>query len=118
MALWLLLLLAGDPAAEGEAALRAGHCDKAIPLLQEAVRAHPEAALVWYNLGYCYRKSERFRDAILAYERYAALRPGSPDPYYGLGVARRALGDGAGARAAFQKYIELEKRPSEARPSD
>src|SRR5262249_43959346 len=43
------------------------------------------------------------------------IRPGSPDPYYGLGAALRALGEAAGARAAFEKYIALEKRPSEQR---
>ena len=115
MAGLLLLILFGDPAIEGNTLLRQGRCADALPLLRTATQQKATDALAWYDLGYCYRKTGQNREAAAAYRQYATLRPGSPDPYYGLGVALRALGDADGARAAFETYIALEKRPSEQR---
>ena len=115
MAGLLLILLFGDPAIEGNILLRQGRCPDALPLLRTATQNNPSSALSWYDLAYCYRKTGQNREAADAYRQYAALRPGSPDPYYGLGVALRALGDTDGARKAFETYLALEKRPSEQR---
>jgi predicted Zn-dependent protease len=111
----LLIVLFGDPAIEGNILLRQGRCPDALPLLRTATQNNSSYALAWYDLAYCYRKTGQHREAVAAYRQYATLRPGSPDPYYGLGVALRALGDVDGARTAFEMYIALEKRPSEQR---
>ena len=115
MAALFLLIFFGDPAIDGNTLLRQGRCSDAVPLLRTATQQNASNALAWYDLGYCYRKTGQNREAAQAYRQYASLRPGSPDPYYGLGVALRALGDVDGARSAFETYIALEKRPSEQR---
>jgi tetratricopeptide (TPR) repeat protein len=83
----------------------------AISRLELAVARRADYSMGWYNLAFAYRKTTDYRKAVLAYQRFTELRPGEPDPYYGLGVTYKAMGDAASARASFEKYVELEKRP-------
>ena len=49
-----------------------------------------------------------------AYDRYTQLEPSDPDGWYGLGEARRLGGNNVhGAVMAYERYIELESRPSQ-----
>ncbi|MCA9672792.1 MAG: tetratricopeptide repeat protein, partial [Myxococcales bacterium] len=82
----------------------------AAALLARAVRKAPRYANGWYNLAYALRKLNKLNKAVLAYRRYAALRPASADPYYGIGLALKELGDHAGAAESFERYVQLEKR--------
>jgi Flp pilus assembly protein TadD len=54
-------------------------------------------------------------EAVEAYQRYIALRPADPDPYYGLGRALQKLGKKDEALKAYQTYVTMEKRPTEQR---
>ena len=67
-----------------------------------------------YNLAYALRKSSRFGEAATEYRRFVRSTPTDPDGHYGLGETLKTLGDKAGARAAYERYLELEKRPEEA----
>jgi Flp pilus assembly protein TadD len=40
-------------------------------------------------------------------KRAAALDPSLPDAWRNLGIARATLGDSAGARVAYRKYLKL-----------
>ena len=57
----------------------------------------------------------QYAAAVDAYDHYIKLKPGDPDPYYGLGRSLQHLGRNADARRAFETYLSLEKRPSEQR---
>ena len=91
--------------------LDAGEFGAVIRQLSSVTLRHPGHAPAWYALAYAYRKTGRFDLAVLCYETYLALQPDEPDPYYGLAMAELALGDGAAARVALERYVALEKRP-------
>src|SRR6185436_2593234 len=59
------------------------------------------------------RRIGRAAEAVEAYRRYIALRPGDPDPHYGLGRALVAAGRDDEALGAFRTYAALETRASE-----
>ena len=81
--------------------------------LEPVVARHPDYAGGWYNLAYAFRKQQLHEKAKAAYQTYLRLRPGDPDPYYGLGHTLKALGDAAGAVATFKRYVTLETRSTE-----
>lgn len=89
----------------GSSFLQQGKDGLAIHLLQESVRLAPDMDYVWHNLGIAYRKTERYDDAKLAYEKALEINPdrtdtmamlaglyvnaGDPDP--GIVWARKCL---------------------------
>src|SRR4051812_15619180 len=82
--------------------------------LETAVRFEPRFAYGWYLLASTSRRAGDADRAAFAYRRYAELRPSDPDPYFGLGLSLASAGDRAGARAAFNKFVESDHRPSSA----
>lgn len=99
--------------AEGEALLREKRFADAAAKFKAATVADPTFALAWYDLAYAQRRAGRCDEAVVAYRRFAAVRPGEPDPFYGLGLCLKELGDRTGAIAALKKYLSLENRPTE-----
>jgi superkiller protein 3 len=98
--------------ADGQAQLAAKHPSEAAERFEAAVAADPTFALAWYSLASTRRRMNQCDRAIPAYLRYAELHPSDPEPYYGLGICLRDIGDRAGARQALNKYLTLEKRAS------
>jgi len=88
-----------------------GDLEETIAQLEPVVKRHPDYANGLYALAYCYRKTDRPDDAVVAYVGYIKLRPRNPDPYYGYADALRQLGDTAGALRAFHVYVTMETRP-------
>ena len=84
-------------------------------VLRAAVDKNPTYSLAWYDLAFGLRARGQHAAAVDAYEHYIKLKPGDPDPYYGLGRSLQHLGRTADARRAFETYLSLEKRPSEQR---
>jgi len=82
--------------------------------LETAVRFEPRFAYGWYLLASASRRAGDPDRAAFAYRRYTELRPADPDPYFGLGLSLAAVGDAAGARAALDKFVEMDHRPSSA----
>ena len=52
------------------------------------------------------------QDAVQSYSAYVRMMPKDPDGYYGMAETYSLLGTSA-AIANYEKYIALEKRPSE-----
>jgi predicted Zn-dependent protease len=98
--------------ADGQALLAAKHQAEAAEKFEAAVAADPNFALAWYSLASTRRRMNQCDRAIPAYLRYAELHASEPEPYYGLGICRREIGDRAGAKQALNKYLALEKRAS------
>ena len=67
-----------------------------------------------YRLGIVYRKMDRLDESAAAYRAFLQGHPDDPDPYYGLGTTLEQAGDKIGAMAAYERYAQLEQRPSEA----
>jgi len=99
----------------GELLLKIRRDDEAIAVLKATVEKNPTFALAWYDLAFALRARGQHLAAIDAYERYIKLKPGDPDPYYGLGRSLQHLNRAIEARRAFETYLSLEKRPSEQR---
>jgi tetratricopeptide (TPR) repeat protein len=113
--------IAADPrhsaarTALGELLLKIRRDDEAIAVLRAAVDKNPTYSLAWYDLAFALRARGQYAPAVDAYEHYIKLKPGDPDPYYGLGRSLQHLNRAADARHAFETYLTLEKRPSEQR---
>jgi tetratricopeptide (TPR) repeat protein len=113
--------IAADPrhsaarTALGELLLKIRRDDEAISVLRATVDKNPIYSLAWYDLAFALRARNQHVAAVDAYEHYIKLKPGDPDPYYGMGRSLQHLGRAADARRAFEMYLSLEKRPSEQR---
>ena len=113
--------IAADPrhsaarTALGELLLKIRRDDEAITVLRATVDKNATYSLAWYDLAFALRARGQHAAAVDAYEHYIKLKPGDPDPYYGLGRSLQHLGRAADARHAFETYLSMEKRPSEQR---
>jgi tetratricopeptide (TPR) repeat protein len=58
-------------------------------------------------VGNYYFKKGKFRSAALRFQEASRWDPGSMEAFLRLGDAREKMGDFAGAREAFKKYLEL-----------
>ncbi|HXU01039.1 MAG TPA: tetratricopeptide repeat protein [Polyangia bacterium] len=99
----------------GELLLKIRRDDEAITVLRACVDKNPTYSLAWYDLAFALRTRGQYPAAVDAYEHYIKLKPGDPDPYYGLGRSLQHMGRATDARRAFETYLSLEKRPSEQR---
>jgi tetratricopeptide (TPR) repeat protein len=99
----------------GELLLKVRRDDEAIAVLRGTVDKNPNYSLAWYDLAFALRARNQHAAAVDAYDHYIKLKPGDPDPYYGMGRSLQHLGKNAEARRAFETYLSLEKRPSEQR---
>lgn len=86
-----------------------------------AVRARPEDASAWRDLGNAQLKARKFRDAERSYAKAVALDPARPETWSALGEARiqfetsNGLRLPAGAGDAFRKALALDPRDPRAR---
>ena len=99
----------------GELLLKIRRDDEAVAALRATVEKNPAYSLAWYDLAFALRVKGQHAAAVDAYDHYIKLKPGDPDPYYGLGRSLQHMGRSADARRAFETYLSLEKRPSEQR---
>src|SRR5262249_31339026 len=73
--------------------LAVGQVDRASALLSEALRAEPEIALAHHQLGTCYLRQERNREAAAEFWRATELNPRMSAAWFDLGLAQAALRD-------------------------
>jgi tetratricopeptide (TPR) repeat protein len=75
----------------GNAFAGEGDCERAIDCYRRAVELKPDFAHAWNNLGSCYGKLDRHREAAEAFERSVAADPDNELARKNLEQARRAL---------------------------
>jgi len=57
---------------------RQGHPQKAIETYQRAAQAHPDEALVFNDMGLCYRRQRQLEKSLLAFRKSVSLVPDNP----------------------------------------
>jgi len=76
--------------------------------------ADPARADALYRRGLSLRKANALDDARASYLAFLRAKPDDADGLYGLAETERLRADVPAARTHFQRYIEVETRPSEA----
>jgi Flp pilus assembly protein TadD/TolB-like protein/predicted Ser/Thr protein kinase len=82
--------------------------DRALAATDEARRLDPGAPEVDVTVGETLLATGRAKEAVLAFRRALAARPGNVDALLGLGRASEDAGDDAAAEASFRRAIELQ----------
>jgi tetratricopeptide (TPR) repeat protein len=82
---------------------------------QQALALDPSRADALYRRGLALRKANRLDDAKASYTEFLRARIDDADGLYGLAETERLRGDVPAARSRFQRYVEVENRPSEAK---
>lgn len=83
--------------------------------LQQAlayVKATPDKAVGWANLGDIYRGKKMYTEAINNYQKAISIEPGKADLYNLLGVTYLAKGDGSNAYTNLKKACDLDNSNS------
>jgi protein O-GlcNAc transferase len=68
-----------------------GRLDDSIVVFREVVRAHPESAIGWFNLGEAYRRHGWTQKAVRAYQCALAINPDYQAAQEALAIAQSAL---------------------------
>ena len=100
------------------ALVRLDRIDEAREVLEKTATDYPDVADVHLALGAVALRQGRTDEALRAFARARELAPTDPAPLIGLGRARAAAGDAAGAAAARQEALAAFDRRLDAEPSD
>ncbi|HEY4999714.1 MAG TPA: tetratricopeptide repeat protein, partial [Usitatibacter sp.] len=98
----------------GVLALQRGDAAHGAELMERAVAARGDVAEFHGNLGLCYRRLGRVREAIECHRRSLELDPLSSSGHANLAVALQENGHLAEALAAFDRALELDPVNAEA----
>jgi Flp pilus assembly protein TadD len=97
----------------GDALLRVGRCEEALPALREAVSLHPEDPEYHRCLGEAAFRAGRYEEAFRAFENAVLRSGGTPASHNGLGGALLGMGRGLEAVASLEaaQYLSPECGP-------
>jgi tetratricopeptide (TPR) repeat protein len=87
-----------------------GDAPAALAILQPLAQAHPNWVSTHYELGLAHGVAGQSTDAVAALRRAIAIRPDMGDAWRALGDHLTALGDVAGADAAYARHIKAATR--------
>ncbi len=93
---------------KGERLIREGKHEAAVAKLEEATRLLPREARAWNFLGLAYQGSDRFADAIRAYQEALALDHNLAAVHYNLGCLYLERGDLEAAIDALTTFTGLQ----------
>lgn len=91
--------------AAGAAAVKHGHEDEALPIIEAAAIRHQSDARLWQVLGLAQRRREDLAPAVAAFEKATALAPA--DALIAHSLARARLEAGLPALAEFERALTL-----------
>ncbi len=109
----ILEVVPGDPRAKlllGAARRMLGLTAEALAILEPLAREQPSAAAVHYEYGLALSAAGRGEDAVAALRGAVALDPGFPGAWRALADHLAAIGDTAGADAAYARHIKASTR--------
>jgi len=84
--------------------------EPALASAQEAVKAYPQCGDLQHALGWTLFELERVSEATAHLEEACYLEPNFADGWHDLAVAREALSDLSGMKAAFTKVFQLDQQ--------
>ena len=90
-----------------------GQDEKAIPVLEEALRQDPFNAIIHYELGTAYLRLEQWDEARAALMRSLEIEPAQPNAYTNLGMMNLKAGDGVGFVKEFLNAINVDPKDHE-----
>ena len=108
----------GAPAPAAPSAAPQGDPAQLIAGLEAKLRANPDDADGWRNLGWAFFQTERFAEAASAYQKATALKPGDAAIWSALGEALVLSGPGtipAEAQAAFKRALSIDSKDPRSR---
>jgi tetratricopeptide (TPR) repeat protein len=94
----------------GVARRAAGDTPGALEVFQSLVAAQPRWALAHYDLGLALADADQPGAALNAWRRAVALKPNLPDAWRSIADHLTAIGDTAGADAAYAQHIKASTR--------
>jgi len=83
--------------------------------LEREAEKNPKNQAVWLNLGNLYFDTNKYQDAIRAYNKYIELNPNDANVWTDLGVMHRRTKNASEAISSFDKAIELNPKHEQAR---
>ena len=98
----------------GLAFYQAGYPDQAIPYLEETIRRDPENWKVQLALGQLHYEAERWKPALVSYQRVLAIRPDQPSALLAAGETYAKLGDLVSAEAVLRKALQSDAESADA----
>ncbi len=99
----------------GIVSIRSGRAEEATRLFQQAIALEPNNAEGLLYLAGALASGGRPAEALPYFERALKAGPPSTMALNGLGLTRLAVGDGAGAAAAFRESLRLDPAQAEVR---
>jgi len=103
-----------DPDAAARHYIQSGHFEQAVEPLKASVKARPNDARAWCNLGFVYIDLARFQDAVGPLKKAIALEPTLSEAHCNLGIAYIGLDRLPEATASLQEAIRLNPEYAEA----
>jgi choline-sulfatase len=97
----------------GVVRVRSGRADEGIDLFRRAIQHEPGNAEALLYLAGALASRGRPADALPYFERALEAGPPSTVALNGLGLTRQAIGDAAGAEAAFRQSLRLDSHQPE-----
>ncbi len=92
-----------------------GDNERALDLLTQAARLHPDEPLCLYHLAEVQRATGRYAEAVASYRRAPAMRLAAANLHFGLGTALLELGRAEEAAAELSRAVALAPDDAEAR---
>lgn len=83
--------------------------------LERELEKNPDNPEAWRELGNLYFDSDKFQDAIRAYNNSLSEKPDDPDVWTDLGVMHRRSGNPTQAIASFDRALEINPKHEQAR---
>jgi Flp pilus assembly protein TadD len=91
-----------------DTAAKAGNWQRALDVLQEAVKIEPDHQGALSGIGTCRLQLGRTQEAVIAFQELLELAPDSPDAHVNLGVAYSLTGNLEEAERACRQALTLD----------
>lgn len=98
----------------GDTEMHRGNPQKALPLLQKAVRLRDDLRIAYVDIGAILTQQKQYQDAFAALRRAEKLDSQQPDVHYRLGRLYQLMGDTEKARIELAQVQQLQQKAEES----